>query len=68
MENEFNPRPAYRKRPPPFIGLSTSKQPQRQKKKKQVTAPSPLNINPSLSCIEMNSTFYDVLKLKKRRS
>ena len=25
----------------PFIGLYTSKQPQRQKKKKQVTAPSP---------------------------
>ena len=27
--------------------------------------PSPLNISPTLACIEMNSTFDDVLKLKK---
>ena len=33
-----------------------------------IPPPLPLNVGPPLVYIEMNSTFYDVLKLKKEKS
>ena len=33
-----------------------------------IPPPPPLNVGPPLVYIEMNSTFYDVLKLKKEKS
>ena len=52
--------------PPPHlsallvIGQSTNKQ-----KKHYQLYPSPPDISPPLACLEMNSIFYDILKLKK---
>ena len=55
----------YCKRPP-FIGPSTCK----PKNTSGYTPPPPTppNVGPPLAYIEMNSTFYDVLKLKKEKS
>ena len=53
----------YCKRPP-FIGPSTFK----PKNSSGYTPPPPLNVGPPLVYIEMNSTFYDILKFKKEKS
>ena len=53
--------------PPPHlsallvIGQSTNK----QKKLIISYTPPPPDISPPLACLEMNSIFYDILKLKK---
>ena len=52
----------YCKRPP-FIGPSTFKP-----KNLSSYTPPPRNVGPPLAYIEMNSTFYNVLKLKKEKS
>ena len=49
--------------PPQFMGPSTSKEINTSGYK--LPPPPPPNISTPLDCIEMNSTFYDVLKLKK---
>lgn len=61
----LSPLFGYRKRPiispPPFLGPTT----RTQKNASVCKSPPPPNISYPLANIEMNSTFYDVLKLKK---